>query len=323
MKKFLALSLIGFMMMSCSISPENYQVEINDAVKFYLAACELFVQYPDDTQADKFYDEMLEEYGTCSETESFKFLLQQKVAEDNKYAKKMYVAYENNPILLSGFTPTEENIWQFEELNSAVHFTFTVTSTSEGDRWDISPNEKDIERYLWKKLIGEDGLAELMSLGMDIESLAEASINELEVEELGRGDICEDVDVAECISNRIKDRYNGLYSDDEIMSNAFYSLFLEAQQTDESEIGWPDWNYWNCTNGLDANLSSVDVEIKSTNTAVAHVVLSYPETGSFTKVDMPMVYENGNWFVDDIISYENNRKLSLRKSAEAVIMNAK
>ena len=67
----------------------------------------------------------------------------------------------------------------------------------------------------------------------------------------------------------------------------------------------------------------MDVEIKSTNTAVAHVVLSYPETGSFTKVDMPMVYENGNWFVDDIISYENNGKLSLRKSAEAVIMNAK
>ena len=35
-----------------------------------------------------------------------------------------------------------------------------------------------------------------------------------------------------------------------------------------------------------------------------------------------MVYENGNWFVDDIISYENNEKWSLRKSAESVIMNA-
>lgn len=321
MKKFLALSLIGFMMMSCSISPENYQVEINDAVKFYLAACELFVQYPDDTKADKFYDEMHEEYGTCSETESFKFLLQQKVAEDNKYAKKMYVAYENNPILLSGFTPTEENIWQFEELNSAVHFTFTVTSTSEGDRWEISPNEKDIKRYLWKKLIEEDGLAELMSLGMDIESLAEASINELEVEELGRGDICEDVDVAECISNRIKDRYNGLYSDDEIMSEAFYTLFVSAQQADESEIGWPDWNYWNCTNGLDANLSCVDVELNSTTTAIAHVVLSYPEIDSSKQVDMPMVYEDGNWYVDDIISYEDDGKLSLRQSAESIINN--
>lgn len=321
MKKFLALSLIGFMMMSCSISPENYQVEINDAVKFYLAACELFVQYPDDTKADKFYDEMHEEYGTCSETESFKFLLQQKVAEDNKYAKKMYVAYENNPILLSGFTPTEENIWQFEELNSAVHFTFTVTSTSEGDRWEISPNEKDIKRYLWKKLIEEDGLAELMSLGMDIESFAEASINELEVEELGRGDICEDVDVAECISNRIKDIYNGLYSDDEIMSEAFYTLFVSAQQADESEIGWPDWNYWNCTNGLDANLSYVDVELNSTATAIAHVVLSYPEIDSSKQVDMPMVYEDGNWYVDDIISYEDDGKLSLRQSAESIINN--
>ena len=321
MKKFLSIGLISLIMMSCSISPENYQVEINDAVKFYLAACELFVQYPNDTKADKFYDEMLEEYGTCSETESFKFLLQQKVAEDNKYAKKMYVAYENNPILLSGFTPTEENIWQFEELNSAIHFTFTVTSTSEGDRWDISPNEKDIERYLWKKLIGEDGLAELMSLGMDIESLAEASINELEVEELGRGDICEDIDDAEYISSRIRNRYKGLCSDKEIMSDAFYTLFTAAQQADDSEIGWPDWDYWNCTNGLDANLSSIDVELMTLTTAIAHVVLSYPEDGSSKKVDMPMVNEYGDWYVDDIISYEDDGKLSLRQSAESIINN--
>jgi hypothetical protein len=65
----------------------------------------------------------------------------------------------------------------------------------------------------------------------------------------------------------------------------------------------------------------VDVEIKSTNTAVAHVVLSYPEAGSFKKVDMPMVYENGNWFVDDIISYNGNEKFSLRESAEYILNN--
>ena len=105
------------------------------------------------------------------------------------------------------------------------------------------------------------------------------------------------------------------------MSDAFYTLFTAAQQADDSEIGWPDWDYWNCTNGPDANLSSVDVEIKSTNTAVAHVVLSYPEAGSFKKVDMPMVYENGNWFVDDIISYNGNEKFSLRDSAEYILNN--
>jgi hypothetical protein len=38
---------------------------------------------------------------------------------------------------------------------------------------------------------------------------------------------------------------------------------------------------------------------------------------------MPMVYENGNWFVDDIISYDDDGKFSLRESAESVIMNAK
>ena len=36
---------------------------------------------------------------------------------------------------------------------------------------------------------------------------------------------------------------------------------------------------------------------------------------------MPMVYEDGNWYVDDIISYEDDGKLSLRQSAESIINN--
>ena len=214
--------------------------------------------------------------------------------------------YNSLDVKFSEFVEQPQNdgfsVWTATEENTGIKVTFKNNSALE---WDLELDEETLVAYMTK--------------------VAEKYVSQQQ-EELGLGSEAEDMDenpVVELIRSRISAQYDGAYTDKQIMSNAFYSLFQEAQQTDESEIGWPDWNYWNCTNGLDANLSSVDVEIKSTNTAVAHVVLSYPEAGSFTKVDMPMVYENGNWFVDDIISYEDDRKLSLRKSAESVIMNAR
>lgn len=148
MKKFLALSLIGFMMMSCSISPENYQVEIYDAVKFYVAAFDLFVQYDQDAKAEEFFDTMIEQLVTTTEDEGFKQLLTQKVAENNKYAKKVYYGYENANILLSPYTLVGENVWEFEELGTEVHFTFSITTKGSNEFWEIKPNEKDIEKYV-------------------------------------------------------------------------------------------------------------------------------------------------------------------------------
>ena len=314
---------MSLILVSCASTPEDYQVQINDAVKFYLASSDFLIEYNQDDKAEEFYDAIIDEFNaTENEDEGFKRLLNEKVAEGNKYAKKVYFGYDKANILLSPYKLVEENVWEFEELGSEIHFTFSITSTSSKEEWTIEPNLKDIEKSMWKKYLGEEALQELRDLGMDVDSVFEATMNEAgEDEELGRGDICEDIDDAECISIQIRNRYKGLYSDKEIMSDAFYTLFTAAQQADDSEIGWPDWDYWNCTNGLDANLSSVDVEIKSTNSAVAHVVLSYPEAGSFTKVDMPMVYENGNWFVDDIISYKGNEKFSLRESAEYILNN--
>lgn len=323
MKKFFTISLMSLILVSCASTPEDYQVQINDAVKFYLASSDFLIEYNQDDKAEEFYDAIIDEFNaTENEDEGFKRLLNEKVAEGNKYAKKVYFGYDKANILLSPYKLVEENVWEFEELGSEIHFTFSITSTSSKEEWTIEPNLKDIEKYMWKKYLGEEALQELRDLGMDVDSVFEATMNEAgEDEELGRGDICEDIDDAECISIRIKNRYKGLYSDKEIMSDAFYTLFTAAQQADESEIGWPDWDYWNCTNGLDANLSSIDVELMTLTAAIAHVVLSYPEDGSSKKVDMPMVNEYGDWYVDDIISYKGNEKFSLRESAEYILNN--
>ena len=57
-------------MMSCTSSPEDYQVQINDAVKFYVAAFDLFVQYDQDAKAEEFYDTMIEEFETTTEDDA-------------------------------------------------------------------------------------------------------------------------------------------------------------------------------------------------------------------------------------------------------------
>ena len=324
MKKFFTISLMSLILVSCASTPEDYQVQINDAVKFYLASSDFLIEYNQDDKAEEFYDAIIDEFNaTENEDEGFKRLLNEKVAEGNKYAKKVYFGYDKANILLSPYKLVEENVWEFEELGSEIHFTFSITSTSSKEEWTIEPNLKDIEKYMWKKYLGEEALQELRDLGMDVDSVFEATMNEAnEDEELGRGDICDDIDDAEYISIRIKNRYNGLYSDEEIMSEAFYALFTAAQQAAQhADAMWPDWDYWNCTQGADAILSSIDVELKTLATAIAHVVLSYPEDGSSTKVDMPMVNKNGDWYVDDIISYEGNEKFSLRESAEYILNN--
>ena len=295
----------------------NYKTFVDDAVRYTLASANHKYIYMDSnlelqSKADRKIDDIASTYDV--DQPSYKLALEKVSKEGNsfekKYAAGLLKIYNDLNISLTPFQKNEEKEyqWYFQEKNSRVHFTVSVgvLSYCDADIWDL-------ERY-----------TDYLETGV-FKSAPRAS-NDEATKELDIKDISKDMDenpVVELIRSRISAQYDGAYTDKQIMSNAFYTLFQKAQQTDESEIGWPDWDYWNCTNGADANLSSVDVEIKSTNTAVAHVVLSYPEAGSFTKVDMPMVYENGNWFVDDIISYENNEKWSLRKSAESVIMNAK
>lgn len=131
---------------------------------------------------------------------------------------------------------------------------------------------------------------------------------------------CQTRDARTDIEDRIRNQYNEhcQYNDNEIMSEEFYSVFNRAQLLDDSEVGWPDWNIWRCTNGLYAELHSINVEIISNTDAIAHIELFYPETGDqYCKVDMPMVYENGDWYVDDIIDITNS--YSIKDIAQSIV----
>lgn len=293
----------------------NYKTFVDDAVRYTLASANPQYAYINanielQSKADQKINDIASSYDV--EQPSYKLALEKVSKEGNsfekKYAAGLLKIYNDLNISLTPFKKNDEKEyqWHFQEKNSRVNFTVSVgvLSYCDADIWDLERYTDYLETGVFKN--------------------APTSSNDESTTKMDIKDISENIGAnpaVELISSRIYAQYNGLYTDSQIMSKSLYALFQEAQQADESEIGWPDWNYWNCTNGLDANLSSVDVELNSTATAIAHVVLSYTEIDSSKQVDMPMVYEDGNWYVDDIISYEDDGKLSLRQSAESIINN--
>lgn len=293
---------------------KNYTTYIDDGVRYTLASV-----HPSDSYAsaelESKADRKIEEYASSFDDvdqPSYKLALEKLSKEGNsfekKYAANLLKIYNGLEIDLTPFEKDKEKEYKyrFMEKNSRVHFTVSVgvLCLFDADIWDLG-------RY-----------AEYLETGV-FENAPATSYDETDEEELGKGsDVDEDIDVdpvVELIHARICDKYNGRYTDDKIMSKAFYSIFRKAQQADESEIGWPDWDYWRCTQGAEAKLSSIEVEKKTETSAIAHVVLSYPELDKYKAVDMPMVYENGNWFVDDIISYEGDVRYSLKEAANKKI----
>ncbi len=290
---------------------KNYTVYIDDCVRYTLASV-----HPSDTygstELESKADRKIEEYASSYDDvdqPSYKLALEKLSKEGNsfekKYATNLLKIYNGLKIDLTPFEKDKEKDYKyrFMEKNSRVHFTASVgvLCLFDADIWDLG-------RY-----------AEYLETGV-FENAPATSYDETDDEELGRGDeVDEDIEydpVVDLIHARICDQYNGWYSDDKIMSKAFYSIFRKAQQSDDSEVGWPDWDYWHCTQGAEAKLSSIEVEKKTETSAIAHVVLFYSELDEYKSVDMPMVYENGNWFVDDIISYEGDTRYSLKEAAK-------
>ena len=159
--------------------------------------------------------------------------------------------------------------------------------------WNIVPkSEEDIEKYMLRILTGYDNKTQ--EEGDELQQIKEA------------------------IKTRIRNQYNSRYNNNEIMSSDFYSIFSKAQQLDDSEVGWPDWNIWDWSNGLYAEIFSVNVEIITKSNAIAHVILFYPENGEYRDINFPMVYEKGNWYVDDI--QEVYEKYSLKEVAKRILL---
>ena len=289
MKKFLLAGISCLLMMSCTSSPEDYQVQINDAVKFYLAAADLLLQYENDEKAEEFYDLMIEEFNTCSEEESFKYLLNQKVAENNKYAKKLYVGYENAQILLSPYNLVSENVWEFEELSSEVRFTFTITSTPKVEMWRIEPQEKSLEKYTWKKVLGEAALQEIRNLGMDLDSLFDATMKEVAIEAQ--------------IEEVVHGAYSGTMDDKEVMTDEFYTELHKAFKYTSLD-SWARSGYWKFQNGSLHNYEIEEYDHSNPNYTLVYITFDDRKPNASDDIVLYMKNINGAWKISDICGIE-------------------
>ena len=289
MKKFLLVGISCLLMISCTSSPEDYQVQINDAVKFYLASCDLLIQYEQDVKAEEFFDTMLEELVTTTDDEGFKQLLTQKVAENNKYAKKVYYGYENANILLSPYTLVGENVWEFEELGTEIHFTFSITTKGSTELWEIFPNEKDIDKYIWKKALGEDGLQTLRDLGLDIDSLFEETMREVKIEEQ--------------IAAVVHGAYSGTMDDKEVMTDDFYTELQQAFKYSSLDV-WA-WNgYWKFNDGSTHNYEIVEYDHDNPNYTLVYITFDDIKPNRLEDIVLYMKLVDGMWMISDICGIE-------------------
>lgn len=295
--------VLSVLLPSCGAleDPDMWAVEIEDSYRMQLSL--MYTHGLDDADLVDDFIERLDNKAHLVYNKKvkrgYKMALEQMAMEE-KIAEDILKIYDTWEVRFSKWTKQPDegdfSVWQAIEENTGIKVIFKNNSALD---WHLDVDPETLIQYL---------------INVDIKTEDNASTPKTKV------DVNIDDNTAiELICSRICDQYNGRYTDDKIMSKAFYSIFHKAQLADDSEVGWPDWDYWECTQGAYAKLSSVDVDVISETKATAHILLFYPENGEYTEVEMPMVYENNNWYVDDIISYEkDDNKYSLREVAKMI-----
>lgn len=131
------------------------------------------------------------------------------------------------------------------------------------------------------------------------------------------------------ISERLKEIYESLTATDMILnydslycSEAFYKLENEMKEAFDNSVilhnAINDENHWGYFNGMVASeMSIIDIAKLSDTTATAKIRISSPEhLSTDNNVEMVLVRENGNWFVDDftIGTNEESERIRINKA---------
>lgn len=167
---------------SHATSPEDYQTEIEDVVKYEISVCDVMIkQYSDlfkdnlfvALTADDFgelysytweeycngidkFDETMSELWLAEESKEGLKAVLYKVSNtpNHKYqdlAKKVYSEYNRTSVIISDYqqlaTSSDTKVWRFQELNTGIFFRFTY-----GETWSCEPEEQSIIRYLKKNI---------------------------------------------------------------------------------------------------------------------------------------------------------------------------
>lgn len=111
--------------------------------------------------------------------------------------------------------------------------------------------------------------------------------------------------------------------DKQFCSKAWHKAVEQVNEKDSQnadEMGFFDFDYW--VQGQDFNqLSATDVRVVSIDGDKAVVALNLHNCGEVTPLRLRMVYERGDWFIDDFIVKVDGRDDSLRADMDRYIKN--
>lgn len=171
----ISLFLVGMMMLfqACDValSPKDYESEIEDAAKFYIAEANLLVNLAD--EGKELAIDLLGKDGGVEDKilelcEKPDYSFRRAVSEVSQWkgtfgkttfaniAKRWLKLYDETEIILTEYelikSTSQKKIWQFKELNSDIDFTFTFEIENDNRKYTIAPLENSFVKYLDSKI---------------------------------------------------------------------------------------------------------------------------------------------------------------------------
>lgn len=305
LKVFITMSVLCLSLISCVILPDDYQNEIDDAVRFHVSAAD-FLAHHKNTEASKiFIEEIIVEQGHSishfqkqnsniqesitnalngnlyTQKESFKQLLEEKAQANNSFAKEILSIYETKEISLSEFSTLSDKpgslIGEFTETRSSIRFKFVWKSTSLNDIWLIEPNKGDFKSYLSKIQ---------RSAKPKITTKRSSKWNET---------------IEECVANA----YSGKFSDKDIMTPEFYKNFHNALKYSELD-DWAQYGYWHFEDGTTHTIQIIKHEQTDSKNAKVHIKLDSDREIKSTEIVLFVKQIENSWRVDDICGIKDS-----------------
>ena len=134
-------------MTSCRPTISDYRTEIEDAVRFYIAASELLARHIIEDGDNLLVEECSDKFSLSQEKQAYKSILVEKKYEGNMYASEMLNYYNKASIQLTEpiceKDSDEETVWSFQEINSQINFVFSIDSNV----WRFTANQEDLNNF--------------------------------------------------------------------------------------------------------------------------------------------------------------------------------
>ena len=305
MKKFIILNILYLCLISCVILPDDYQTEIDDAVRFYVSAADFLAHHKSDEASKMFINEIVVEQGHSishfqkqnsnmqesitnalkgnlyAKKESFKEVLEEKAQANNSFAKEILSIYETKEISLSEFSTLSDKpgslIGEFTETRSSIRFKFVWKDTSLNAIWLIEPNKGDFKSYLSK-----------------IQSSSKPKITTKRSSKWNET-------IEDCVTNA----YSGTFRDQDIMTPEFYKNFHNALKYSEID-DWAQYGYWRYEDGTTHSIQIIKYEQIDSEGAKVHIKLDSDRNIKSTEIVLFVKQIENSWKVDDICGIKDS-----------------